>query len=181
MDGLIDDLRHQFVDRAMIAVHGTPAASAIFYREVAGHGPSSDVVLVSFTVREDAETSLKTPEFLAALQASQRRLEGLTGVVGTYSVADDLMLTRRVVHKGDPGAYVLPHKQVEVVQLLLLYQMSGHAAEFGERIADGGEVTVMRVALTAMDDETRAEVVARIAQTLAIGFPEGVEARLCAP
>ncbi len=181
VDALVDDLRRRFVERAMIAVHGTPRAAPMHYREVAGRGPSSDALLVSFTVCDGAEITLQDPAFLAALVAAQRRIEALPGVAGTYSLADDLMMTRRVLHRGDPGAFALPARRAEAAQLLLMYQMSGHAAEFGARISAGGDVAVMRVALTALDDEERAAALERVARAMAVGFPDGVEVDLCAP
>lgn len=177
VDALVEELRPQFT-QAMLAVDGTAHADRSIYKDVAGRGPSADRVLISYTA--DGE-SVKTPAFLVAMHGFQERVEALTGVAGSYSLADDVMLTRRVVHKGDPGAYLLPPKQAEINQLLMMYEMSGAPDEYGIRITDDRELTVVQVTLSVLEEGPRNRLLAQIHQFAGEGFPPEVHSQLCLP
>jgi len=177
LDALVEEIRAEVADKLMIAIHGTEAADRTMYREVAGFGPSSDAVWVVFD--SDDKGAMKAPAFLRALQMFQSRVESLPTTAGTYSVAEDIKLVRRATHKGDPAAYMLPTKQVEITQLLMMYQLSGNTADFGERITADGRLTVTRVHLPALKDGARTRTARQIRQYAREGFPAGVNADVC--
>jgi len=177
LDTLVEEIRVDVADKLMIALDGTAAADRSMYKEVAGMGPSSDAVWVVFDSEEKG--AMKTPQFLRALQLFQTRVESLPTTAGTYSVAEDVKLVRRATHKGDPAAYALPNKQVEITQLLMMYQLSGNAADFGERITDDGRLTVVRVHLPVLKDGARTRTARQIRQYAREGFPVGVNAGVC--
>ena len=177
LDALIEEIRAEVADRLMIALDGTADADRSMYREVAGPGPSSDAVWVVFDSEDKG--AMKTPAFLRAVQMFQSRVESLPTTAGTYSVAEDVKLVRRATHKGDPAAYTVPTKQVEITQLLMMYQLSGNAADFGERITTDGRLTVVRVHLPVLKDGGRKHTARQIRQYAREGFPLGVHAGVC--
>jgi len=177
MDALVEELRPRFA-AALLAVDGTPHGDRQIFKDVAGLGPSADRVLISYTAGGEP---VKSPAFLVALHGFQERVEALTGVAGSYSLADEVMLTRRVVHKGEPGAYVLPPKQAEINQLLMMYEMSGYPDKYGIRITDDRQLTVVQVTLSVLEEGPRNRLLAQIQQFAGEGFPPEVKYQLCLP
>ncbi len=177
VDALVDEVRLEIHDKMMIAVDGTPGADRTVYREVSNRGPSADTLWVVFS--SDEAGGVKTPAFLRALVAFQTRAEALPEISETYSVAEDVMLTRRAVRKGTPAAAVLPTKQAEINQLLMMYQLSGNVDDFGERISADGSLTVVRINLPVLKDFVRKGAVRKVEQLAREGFPPGVTSSVC--
>ncbi len=177
VDALIAEIRVEIHDKMMISVDGTPAADRVDYREVSNRGPSADTVWVVFSSEEPGD--VKTPAFLRALTVFQNRIEAMPEVSESYSVAEDVMLTRRAVRKGNPADYRLPTKQAEINQLLMMYQLSGNVDDFGERLSSDGSATVVRVNLPVLKDFVRKGTVRKIAQFAREGFPLGVTSAVC--
>ena len=177
LDALVEEIRAEVADRLMIAIDGTADADRSMYKEVAGFGPSADSAWVVFDSEDKG--AMKTPAFLRALQLFQSKVESQPTTAGTYSVAEDVKLVRRATHKGDPAAYILPTKQVEITQLLMMYQLSGNAADFGERLTSDGRMTVVRVHLPVLRDGGRTRTARQIRQYAREGFPLGVHAGVC--
>ncbi len=174
---VVEALRPGVAEQLILALDGTPGADPALYAEVAGTGPQATGVWVAF--RGEEAGSCKTPEFLVALKGFQDRTRALPAVAGAYSLVDDLRLTRRAVHKGDPGAAVLPPKQSEINQLLMLFELSGNAEDFGARLAADAQATVVRFGLAAGGPPDRDALLRRIQQFSTEGFPTGVVATVC--
>ena len=177
VDALVHEIRIEIHDKMMISVDGTPGADRDEYREVSNRGPSADTLWVVFSSEEPG--GVKTPAFLRALTGFQTRIEALPEVSESYSVAEDVMLTRRVVRKGNPAEYRLPAKQAEINQLLMMYQLSGNVDDFGERISSDGSVAVVRVNLPVLKDFVRKGTVRKVTQFAREGFPLGVTSAVC--
>ncbi len=177
LDALVEELRPEVAAELMLALDGTPGADPALYREVAGGGPGADGAWVAFRAEEAG--ALKTPEFLRALKGYQDRTRALPAIAGAYSVVDDIRLTRRMVHKGDVGAMVLPPKQAEINQLLMLYDLSGNSEEFGARMTEDARATVIRFGFAADTPADRDALLRRIEQFAGEGFPDDVTATVC--
>lgn len=177
LDALVEEIRPEVAAELILALDGTDAADGALYREVAGLGPRSYGVWVAFRAEESG--ALKTPGFLLALRGFQDRCRALPAIAGAYSVVDDLRLTRRAVHKGDPGAATLPTKQSEINQLLMLFELSGNAEDFGARLTGDGRATVIRFGFAADRTGEWDPVLRRIQQYAGEGFPDGVTATVC--
>ncbi len=143
----------------------------------AGAGPGATGGWVAF--RGEEPGAVVTPEFLRALQGFAARTRALPAIAGAYSVVDDLRLTRRAVHKGDPGAAVLAAKQSEINQLIMLFELSGNAEDFGARLAADGQATVVRFGLAAGGPPDRDALLHRIQHYAGEGFPDGVTGTVC--
>ena len=178
LDAVVDGIRAEIADKMMIAIHGTPDADPSLYRDVASRGPGADSAWVVLSGEDKG--AVKTPMFLRGLQMLQVRLETLPTVSSTYGVAEDVMLARRATHKGDPAAFLLPAKQAEINQLLMMFQLSGNAADYGERITTDGRTTLLRLQMPVMKDGPRARAVRQIERYVREGFPVGVSAAVCA-
>jgi hypothetical protein len=124
---------------------------------------------------------MKEPVHLLALERFQMRAEGLPRVSQTFTVADDLKLVRRGLHKGRPGEDIIPPKRAEVAQLMLALAMSPATAGFGPRLEARERVALLLVEAEAMDRENAARLAKRLDALLQIDNPEGARATLCAP
>ncbi len=75
--------------------------------------------------------SIKNPEALKALEATQRYLEDRYALVGkTQSLADFLKQMNKAMHADDPAFNRLPERRDLIAQYLLLYSMSGDPGDF---------------------------------------------------
>jgi len=177
LGALLEEIRPEVAGELILALDGPEGTDGALYREVAGIGPRAEGVWVAF--RAEAAGALKTPEFLRALKGFQDRCRALPAIAGSYSVVDDLRLTRRAVHKGEPGAATLPTKQSEINQLLMLFELSGNAEDFGARLTGDGRATVIRFGFAADGTGERDAVLRRIQQFAGEGFPEDATATVC--
>jgi hypothetical protein len=113
------------------------------YRRLARQGPSSSVIAGMFDAGEDG--ALKDPAILLALQAFQVAAEGLPRVTQTFTIADDLTMARRGLHKGNPAEAFIPNKRAEIAQLLLALSLNPAASSLGPRIDHSERVALIRV------------------------------------
>ena len=177
LDAVVEALRPGEAEHLILALDGPPGADPDLSAAGAGAGPGATGVWVAF--RGEEPGAVVTPEFLRALQGFAARTRALPAIAGAYSVVDDLRLTRRAVHKGDPGAAVLAAKQSEINQLIMLFELSGNAEDFGARLAADGQATVVRFGLAAGGPPDRDALLHRIQHYAGEGFPDGVTGTVC--
>lgn len=159
----------------MVIDDGTTALPE--YRRIAGDGPSSRYLVGIF---DSGETGgLKEPSSLLAMERFQVAAEASPRVAQTFSIADDLKVVRRGLHKGNLGDAVIPPRRAEIAQLLLALSMAPSASSFGPRMDSQERVALVRVNLAAVLPEGQARLARRLDALLASEAPKGGRAFLC--
>lgn len=115
------------------------------YKRLGRQGPSSSIISGMFDAGVDG--GLKDPAILLALQAFQTAAEGLPRVTQTFTIADDLTMARRGLHRGIPAEAFIPGKRAEVAQLLLALSLNPAANRLGPRMDHTERVALIRVHL----------------------------------
>jgi hypothetical protein len=180
------DLRSIFEEQAgreaewfLMAWDGGLPADAPVYREIAGAGPSASYLVGLFDAGESG--ALKNPESMLALERFQVAAEALPKVAQTFTIADDLKMVRRGLHRGNPAEAYIPSRRAEIAQLLLAQSMSPAANAFGPRIDSTERVALVRVNLSASSPEQRLRISRRVDRLLqAEQLPQG-RAFICPP
>ncbi len=174
---LFEELAAAEADVLELALDRGEPDEADAYRAIAGDGPSSRYLVGIF----DAGTSggIKEPESLRAMERFQMAAEAHGKVAQTFSVADDLKVVRRGLHKGNPAEAIIPPKRAEVAQLLLALGMAPSGNAFGPRMDTDERVALVRVNLASMPDEAFTRLGKRIDSLLTREAGEGGRAFLC--
>jgi len=147
------------------------------YRKVAGAGPSAAAVLGLLDTGQDG--GIKEPSALQALDRFQVAAEGTPKVAQSFTIVDDLKVTRRGLRRGNPAEAVIPPKRSEVAQLLLAMTMAPTGDMFGPRIDSAQRVALVRVNLMPTTPEMRKRVTKRLEDALLLEAPEGARAIVC--
>ena len=127
-----------------------------------------------FLVEGPDRGSILEPAALEAIDAVERRMEGLPGVGRAFSVVDRLRHLNREL-QGDPEAG-LPTPQTYAQQLLLLYEAGG-----GSAVAEiTPDTRIAKVVVLLRDDSTRFgdERIADARTILEEELPDGYSARI---
>lgn len=148
------------------------------YRKVAGTGPSRSAILGLLDTGEDG--GIKEPLALHALDRFQAVAEGTPRVAQSFTIVDDLKVTRRGLRRGNPAEAIIPPKRAEVAQLLLAMGMGPTGDMFGPRIDSAQRVALVRVNLMPTAADQRRRIVKRLSDALALEAPEGARALICA-
>ncbi len=160
-----------------MAFDGGGAGDLAAYRAFAGEGPSSRYFVGIFD--SGVSGGIKEPANLKALERFQKAAETVGKVAQTFSVADDLKVVRRGLHRGDPTAAVIPGKRAEVAQLLLALSMAPSGNAFGPRIDSEERIALVRVNLAAVNGDPFTRIGRRLDGMLGAEAPEGGRAFLC--
>lgn len=147
------------------------------YRRVAGDGPSARHLVGIFDSGEKG--GMKEPASLQALERFQAAAEASPKVAQTFTIADDLKLVRRGLHKGNPADAVIPLRRSEVSQLLLALSMAPGAGAFGVRLDNAERIGLVRVNLSAVPRDVEARLARRLDEALSREAPAGGRAFLC--
>jgi len=147
------------------------------YRAIAADGPSSRYLVGLFDAGEAG--GLKEPAALLAMARFQEAAEANPRVAQTFSIADDLKVVRRGLHKGNPADAIIPLRRTEVAQLLLALSMAPSASSFGPRMDTSEQVALLRVNLAAGPPEAIQRIGRRLDALLGAEAPEGGRAFLC--
>jgi len=147
------------------------------YRKVAGAGPSSAAILGLLDTGEDG--GIKEPAALHALDRFQAVAEGIPRVAQSFTIVDDIKVTRRGLRRGNPAEAIVPPKRSEVAQLLLAMSMAPTGDMFGPRIDSAQRVALVRVNLMPTTAEARRRIAKRLEDALAVEAPEGARTLLC--
>lgn len=164
---------HASLDGA-IDLPGAPSTEA--FQTLVGDGPTARGIVGLYDAGADG--GLKEPAHLAAVQRFQERAETVKGVTQTFSVVDDLKVTRQGLRGGKEEAFSLPATRTEAAQLLLALSMSP-ATALGPRIDGRERVGLIRVNLGQIGDEQTARTLRRLKSLLAQETPAGARAFLC--
>ena len=160
-----------------MAWDGGDASDTVVYREIAGGGPSASYVVGLFDTGESG--GLKNPESLKALERFQVAVEGLPRVTQSFSIADDLKMVRRGLHRGKPSEAYIPSKRAEIAQLMLAQSMAPQAEAFGPRTDSTERVALVRVNLSASTLEQRRRLERRVGKLLQAEQLQGGRAFVC--
>ena len=155
---------------------GAPKDAAV-YREIAGSGPSASYLVGLFDAGEAG--ALKNPESLLALERFQNNAEALPRVAQSFTIADDLKVVRRGLHRGNPAEAYIPSRRAEIAQLLLAQSMSPSAGAFGPRVDSTERVALVRINLSASSAEQRRRLERRVDRLLQAEALPGGRAFLC--
>ncbi|MCO4770109.1 MAG: hypothetical protein KDA24_08780 [Deltaproteobacteria bacterium] len=155
-------------------VPGEPTSAA--YAELAGDGPSARAIVGLYDAGEDG--GLKEPAHLAVLEQFQNKAESLPRVAQTFTIVDDLKVTRQGLRGGTQEAFTLPRSRSEAAQLLLALSMSP-ATALGPRVDSRERVGLIRVNLSTVTDEQARRIARKLDGFLAQVTPEGSRALLC--
>jgi len=147
------------------------------YVAIAQDGPSSGVLVGLYDAGEDG--ALKEPFHLLALERFQLAVELEPRVVQTFTVADDIKLVRRGLHKGLPGEAYIPPGRAEVSQLLLALSMAPAGNLFGPRLDSRERVGLLRINLSVMSPEQHRRLARKLDAALARSLPVGASGFLC--
>lgn len=164
---------HPSLDGA-IDLPGTPSSDT--FRALVGDGPTARGVVGLYDAGVDG--GLKEPDHLAAIQRFQDKAEGLKLVAQSFSVVDDLKVTRQGLRGGKDEAFSLPASRTEAAQLLLALSMSP-ATALGPRIDGRERVGLLRVNLRQVSDEQATRIVRKLEAFLAQETLQGARAFLC--
>jgi len=147
------------------------------YESLAGDGPSGR----SFVGLYDAGTdgAIKDPEHLQVLDAFQERAEGLKHVAQSFTIVDDLKVTRQGLRGGKDEAFAVPTSRAEAAQLLLALSMSP-ATKLGPRLDGRERVGLIRVNLSPTSDDQARRTLRKLETFLAQETPDGARAFFCA-
>jgi hypothetical protein len=148
------------------------------YKRLGRLGPSASVISGLFDAGEDG--GLKEPATLVALQNFQVAAEGLPRVVQTFTIADDLTMARRGLHKGNPAEAYLPNRRSEVAQLLLALSLNPGASKYGPRIDHTERIALIRVNLMPGNEEQQERTRERLEELLLAMLPPGASGLFCA-
>jgi len=160
-----------------MAWDGGSPEEAKTYREIAGSGPSASYLIGLFDSGESG--ALKNPESLFALERFQTAAEALPRVAQTFTIADDLKVVRRGLHRGNLSEAYIPTKRAEIAQLLLAQSMSPSAGAFGPRIDSTERVALVRINLSASSPEQKKRLERRIDKMLQAETLPGGRAFIC--
>ncbi|HCP44920.1 MAG TPA: hypothetical protein DIU15_02675 [Deltaproteobacteria bacterium] len=147
------------------------------YTRVAQDGPSAGVLVGLYDAGEDG--ALKEPSHLLALERYQLAVEAEPKVVQTFTIADDIKMVRRGLHKGLPGEAFIPPARPEVSQLLLALSLAPSGNLFGPRMDSQERVGLLRINLAAMDAAQRKKLARKLDAMLARALPAGSSGFLC--
>lgn len=177
LEAIFDELVAAEGELLELALDRGDPDDAAAYRAVAGDGPSARYLVGIF----DSGTSggIKEPESLRAMERFQMAAEALPKVAQTFSVADDLKVVRRGLHKGNPAEAIIPPRRAEVAQLLLALGMAPSGNAFGPRMDTEERVALVRVNFASMPQEAFTRLGKRVDALLSLEAPEGGRAFLC--
>jgi hypothetical protein len=147
------------------------------YRKVAGAGPSAAAILGLLDTGEDG--GIKEPLALAALERFQVVAEATPRVAQSFTIVDDIKITRRGLRRGNPAEAILPSRRSEVAQLLLAMSMGPAGDMFGPRIDSAQRVALVRINLMATGPEQRRRLVKRLDEALRMEAPAGSRVLIC--
>ncbi len=147
------------------------------YEALAGDGPSGRSFVGLYDAGADG--AIKDPVHLAVLEAFQERAEGLKHVAQSFTIVDDLKVTRQGLRGGKAEAFSLPTSRAEAAQLLLALSMSP-ATKLGPRLDGRERVGLIRVNLSPTTDEQARRTLRKLETFLAQETPEGARAFFCA-
>lgn len=148
------------------------------YKRLGRQGPSSSVVTGLFDAGEDG--GLKEPATLLALQAFQTAAEGLPRVTQSFSIADDLTMARRGLHRGNPAEAYIPNKRAEVAQLMLALSLNPAASSLGPRMDHTERVALLRIHLIPGSAEQQERTRKRLEELLLSMLPPKATGLFCA-
>jgi hypothetical protein len=160
--------------RGALDLPAVPTSEA--FVTLAQGGPSARGIVGLYDAGVDG--GLKEPEHLAAIQRFQERAEGLRAVTQSFTIVDDLKVTRQGLRGGRPEAFSLPTSRAETAQLLLALSMSP-ATRLGARIDGRERVGLLRVNMSAVADDQARRTVRKLASILAQETPDGARSLLC--
>jgi hypothetical protein len=147
------------------------------YRRLAGDGPSARYAVGIFDSGGDG--GMKEPAALQAMERFQVAAEALPKVSQTFTIADDLKMVRRGLHKGSTAEAYIPPRRAEVAQLLLALSMTPAGSAFGPRLDSFEQVALVRVNLAAVAPEAEARIKRRLDGMLVREARPGGRAFLC--
>lgn len=146
------------------------------YQEVAADGPTAHAIVGLYDAGVDG--GLKDPVHLAVLERVQQRAETLRNVAQSFTIVDDLKVTRQGLKGGRDEMFALPTSKAETAQLLLALSMSP-ATRLGPRLDGRERVGLMRVNLGVTTADQRRRIARKLDGFLAQETPEGARAFFC--
>ena len=147
------------------------------YKRLGRLGPSSSVISGLFDAGVDG--GLKDPAVLLALQAFQVAAEGFPRVTQTFTIADDLTMARRGLHRGNPREAIIPPRRMEIAQLLLALSLNPAASSLGPRMDHTERVALIRVHLVPSTPEQRERMRVRLEELLRSMLPPRASGIFC--
>jgi predicted RND superfamily exporter protein len=121
-------------------------------------------------IEGDEEGSIKNPQVLRAMEATQRFLEAQPEVGKTLSVADFIRRMNRAMHADDPAYDRIPESQDLVAQYLLAYSLSGELADLDSHVDDRYRSANILVLLRTDSTAYTQELIGKLKATLPAQF-----------
>jgi predicted RND superfamily exporter protein len=125
-------------------------------------------------VEGPGEDTIKNPQVLGAMEATQRFLEQQPQVGKTLSLADFVKRMNRAMHDDDPAYERIPESQELISQYLLLYSMSGEPGDFDTYVDYGYRSANIWVFLKTDSSSFLQQLVARLTEFLPGQFGDQV-------
>jgi len=158
------------------SLHVAGTAPSPHFVELSGDGPSARSYIGLYDA--GSEGGLKEPEHLAAIERFQTKAEQIRGVAQTFSIVDDLKVTRQGLRSGKDEAFSLPTSRAEAAQLLLALSMSP-ATRLGPRLDGGERVGLLRVNLNPVSEDAARRIGRKLDALLAQATLPGARAFFC--